>query len=106
MLRTRSSKVEKLDSQYHYRMRPLLLILGLLVLGLSGWMEFFVLAEVLFGIETSGGSGTQWRLTWADAIIPSIITAIGIALIILGIKLKGKIKHMRENGQGSLEHFH
>ena len=87
-------------------MRPLILTLGIMVLLFGGWMEFFVLAEMLFGIETSGGSGIQWRFTWPDAIIPSIITAMGIALIVLGIKLKSKTERLRDNGQGSLEHFH
>ena len=77
-------------------------LLGVLA---GGWWLFWNLAGVLFnnGLYVSGGSFANWRITWLDFIVPGSIPALGIALTLIGIKLKAKLK-AKNTFQRAIDH--
>jgi len=80
-------------------------LLGLLAGGWWLFWNFWNLAGVLFnnGLYISGGSFANWRITWLDFIVPSSIPALVIAITVIGIKLKAKLK-AKNSFQPAIDH--
>jgi len=70
------------------------ILLGVLA---GGWWllsNFWFLYGVLYnnGLYISGGYFHDKHITWLDFMVPGSIPALGIALALIGIKLKAKLK--------------
>ena len=78
-------------------MRPAILVLGALI-GLLGVPSYF-------SRQLSGGSGALMPTTWEYFILPGIMTAIGLTLIVAGMKLKVKHRQQSDDVQHSINHF-
>jgi hypothetical protein len=80
------------------KVRIAFLVFGIMVFLLGVWFDF--------GVFLSGGSGTVMPISWISFIIPGAITATGITLMILGIKLRARTEPVKDNFQSSLGKFH
>ena len=83
------------------------IILGILFLIAGVWVDFLLSIQALFGTTLSGGSGTQIEPTWITFTLWGGITATGIALILIGRRIKSSTNEVKEDRfSHSLDHFH
>ena len=82
------------------------MVFGGLVLAAGAWMDFLLFAQVLFGVTLDGQPGTKLDPTVAFPVWGGI-TALGIALWIIGKRLRTKaLASDRDNFEHSIDNFH
>jgi len=64
------------------------MILGAPIIVLATLLDFLIIAQALFGTTLDGQPGTRLELSWLTFAIWGGATALGIALILFGVKLR------------------